>query len=145
MSEFSDEVHQPDTGGQEGERFPDLDNALGEPNADDIQDTGYSPPERPRNAEEDETLDERLAEEEPEVWEQPANAGTDDGLGDADDTDGELRDGEVGDVRAGRLVAPDEGAHEDLEKDMVAGDVGIDGGAASAEEAAMHVVDDDRG
>jgi len=140
MSEFSDEVYQPDADGQEGERFPDLDNALDEPDADDVQDTGYSPPERPRNAEADETLDERLAEEEPEVWERPEG----DGLGDAQDTDGELRDDEVGDRRSGRLVAPDEGAHEDAEKDMVASDVGIDGGAASAEEAAMHVVDDDR-
>lgn len=140
MSEFSDEVYQPDTDGQEGERFPDMENALGEPNADDIQDTGYSPPERPRNAEEDESLDERLAEEEPEVWERPRG----DGLGDTVDTDGELRDDEVGQARSGRLVAPDEGAHEDTEKDMVASDVGIDGGAASAEEAAMHVVDEDR-
>ena len=49
---------------------------------------------------------------------------------------------EVGDFRAGRLVEPDEGAHEDAEKDMIATDVGIDGGAASAEEAAMHVVED---
>jgi hypothetical protein len=39
-------------------------------------------------------------------------------------------------------VAPDEGAHEDDESDLIAGDVGIDGGAASAEEAAMHVVDE---
>ena len=43
----------------------------------------------------------------------------------------------------GRLVAEDEGAHPDDEEDLVARDVGIDGGAASAEEAAIHVVDDD--
>ncbi len=140
MSEFSDEVHQPDADGQEGERFPDLDNALGEPDADDIQDTGYSPPERPRNDEAGETLDERLAEEEPEVWTREEG----DGLGDTTDTDGELVDDEVGDLRSGRLVAPDEGAHADEEKDLVATDVGIDGGAASAEEAAMHVVEEDR-
>ena len=66
-----------------------------------------------------------------------------DGLGDTSDTDGELVDDEVGGERSGRLVAPDEGAHEDEEKDLVATDVGIDGGAASAEEAAMHVVDED--
>jgi len=41
------------------------------------------------------------------------------------------------------LVAPDEGAHEDEEKDLVGDDVGIDGAGASAEEAAMHIVDDD--
>lgn len=46
------------------------------------------------------------------------------------------------DQRAGRLVAPDEGAHADTEKDLVADDVGISGAGASAEEAAMHVVED---
>lgn len=66
-----------------------------------------------------------------------------DGLGDTLDTDGELIDDEVGDLRAGRLVAPDEGAHEDAEKDIIAEDVGIDGAAASAEEAAVHLVDED--
>jgi len=141
MSEFSDDVYQPDPDtDQEGESIPDYDNAIGTPDNDEIQDTGYSPPERPRNTEEDETLDERLAEEEPEIWDQEST----DGLGDTTDTDGELVDDEVGDARAGRLVAPDEGAHEDAEKDMVATDVGIDGGAAGAEEAAMHVVDEDR-
>ena len=38
---------------------------------------------------------------------------------------------------------PDEGLGEDLEKDLVGDDVGIDGAAASAEEAAVHVVPDD--
>jgi hypothetical protein len=46
----------------------------------------------------------------------------------------------VGDDRAGRLVAPDEGTHEDDEEDLLADDVGIAGAAASAEEAAVHVV-----
>lgn len=138
MSEISDDVYQPDPeANQEGESFPDMDNSLDEPDQDDLLDTSYSPPEKPRNTAENETLDERLAEEEPEIWDVP----DDDGLGDTTDTDGELVDDEVGDVRAGRLVAPDEGAHEDTEKDLVATDVGIDGGAAGAEEAAMHVVD----
>lgn len=39
----------------------------------------------------------------------------------------------------GRLVAPDEGARTDTEKDVVARDVGVDGGDASAEEAALHL------
>lgn len=43
--------------------------------------------------------------------------------------------------RAGRLVAGDEGAHDDEEADLVADDVGVDGGAASAEEAAVHLTD----
>ena len=47
------------------------------------------------------------------------------------------------DPRAGRLVAEDEGAHPDEEEDLVARDVGIDGGGATAEEAAMHVVEED--
>ena len=52
-------------------------------------------------------------------------------------------DGEVGDARAGRLVDPDGGAYVDSEKDLIGEDVGIDGGAASAEEAAMHIVGED--
>jgi hypothetical protein len=52
-------------------------------------------------------------------------------------------DDEVGDDRSGRLVDPDEGSGEDTEKDLVGDDVGIDGAAASAEEAAVHVVPDD--
>ena len=49
----------------------------------------------------------------------------------------------MGRARAGRLVAPDKGFGEDLEADLVADDVGIDGGAASAEEAAVHIIDDE--
>jgi Family of unknown function (DUF5709) len=44
--------------------------------------------------------------------------------------------------RTGRLLAPDDGAHRDLETDLVAAEVGVDGGGASAEEAAMHITDD---
>ena len=44
--------------------------------------------------------------------------------------------------RAGRLVAPGEGAHANLENEMLAADVGGDAGDASAEEAAMHWVDE---
>jgi hypothetical protein len=67
-----------------------------------------------------------------------------DGLGDAADTDGEPWDDEVGDVRAGRLVASDEGFGEDTDEELYASDAGIDGGAASAEEAAVHVIDPSR-
>jgi hypothetical protein len=45
-------------------------------------------------------------------------------------------------ARAGRLVAPDEGAHPDEEADEIATDVGPAGYASSAEEAAMHIQDD---
>jgi hypothetical protein len=59
-----------------------------------------------------------------------------------EDVDGLLLD-DGADPRAGRLVAPDEGAHPDTEPDLIGRDVGIDAGAASAEEAAVHIVDDD--
>lgn len=103
-------------------------------------DEGYSPPERwsvgqgygntPLEEELGESLDQRLAQEEPEP--DPY----------AEDDTEDLDDGEVGDARAGRLIAPDEGAHEDEDSEMYAADAGIDGAGASAEEAAMHVVED---
>lgn len=46
------------------------------------------------------------------------------------------------DPPAGRIVEEDEGAHPDLERDAVARDVGRDGGDYSAEEAAIHVIDE---
>ena len=58
------------------------------------------------------------------------------------DTDGELLDDQVGSVRAGRLVLADP-TSLDPQADYWANDVGINGGAASAEEAAIHVVIDD--
>jgi Family of unknown function (DUF5709) len=106
----------------------------------DQLDEGYSPPEKPyavndwgtTAAEEatDEPMDDRLAREVPDVALEEG-----DGLGDASDTDGELRDDEVGDERAGRLA--DDG------EELFTEDVGIDGGAASAEEAAVHLVDEE--
>lgn len=53
----------------------------------------------------------------------------------------EQRHGEPHDLRLSE-EEPDEGTHPDLEKDAVSGDVGRDGGDRSAEEAAMHVVDE---
>jgi hypothetical protein len=40
---------------------------------------------------------------------------------------------------AGRLVAPDEGAHPDTEPDAIAGEAGPDSGGYTAEETAMRV------
>jgi len=93
-----------------------------------------------------ESLDQLLAEEEPDVAadlddEPVGDLGGDEDAGD-EDVDGLLLD-DGPDPRAGRLVAEDEGAHQDEEADLIARDTGIDGGGASAEEAAMHVVDDD--
>jgi hypothetical protein len=39
-------------------------------------------------------------------------------------------------------VEPNEGIGPDLESDLVGSDVGIDGAAASAEEAAVHIISD---
>jgi Family of unknown function (DUF5709) len=83
-----------------------------------------------------ESLDERLAEEEPDI---------DPYAELADDEDELSRRGDQTDPRAGRLVADDEGLGEDDEADLVAYDVGIDAGAATAEEAAIHVIDDPDG
>jgi hypothetical protein len=95
-----------------------------------------------------ETLDQRIAQEEPEDDDE-AEEGKYDGdsareeLNEWDENHMEDEDEQVGDARSGRLVAPDEGAHEDQEKDSVAYDVGIDGAGATAEEAAMHVISDE--
>ena len=42
----------------------------------------------------------------------------------------------------GVLVDPDEGVRQDTEPAAVADDVGIDGAGASAEEAAVHVIEE---
>jgi Family of unknown function (DUF5709) len=106
----------------------------------DAYDEGYSPPERAQYIDniDEETFDSKLDREVPDVGDSDS-----DGLGDATDTDGELVDDEVGDRRAGRLVAADEGFGADTDEELRATDVGIDGGAASAEEAAVHVVNPD--
>ena len=44
--------------------------------------------------------------------------------------------------RAGRLVEPDEGLESDTETDMIAYDAGVSGAGASAEEAAVHLTDE---
>jgi hypothetical protein len=94
---------------------------------------------------EGESLDQLLAEEEPDT----AFDVDDDLPEDTDDEDeaDEYLDGllldDGPDPRAGRLVAEDEGAHTPAEADLIARDTGIDGGAATAEEAAVHVVEDD--
>jgi hypothetical protein len=120
---------------------------------DDPLDRGVAPPERwsadirrGSDAGERESLDDLLAEEEPDDLDLDADDDLPEDSSDDEEAD-EYLDGllldDGPDPRAGRLVAEDEGAHPDDEEDLVARDVGIDGGAASAEEAAVHVVDDD--
>jgi hypothetical protein len=121
---------------------------------DDALDEGYSPPENYRGstafgvtegeADQGESLDERIRQEIPDPP-QPSTgplSRTDvDEEGVWSESDEFFDEGEVGDERAGRLVAPDEEDESDLERDWVGRDVGIDGGAASAEEAAVHIVE----
>lgn len=128
----------------------------------DPLDTGYSPPDTARGSRafgttaweqhQHETIDQRILQEVPD----PASAygaphresGLDDARLGGDDPDAVgadvdwVGDAEVGWRRSGRLVAPDAGAGEDREHDLIGADVGIDGGAAAAEEAAVHVIDD---
>ncbi|GAA5136633.1 DUF5709 domain-containing protein [Pseudonocardia adelaidensis] len=100
---------------------------LGAPAGDrDGLDAGYSPPDRPYLAEEDEvtargmreggSLDERLR--------------------------GERGDEPVDTERSGRIELAGEGAAMETPDAMDGVDVGIDGGAAGAEEAAVHTTDD---
>lgn len=140
----------------EGDSLVD-DRGLAEP-----LDEGYSPPEKwsaaqgygntPLEESQGESLDQRVEQEVPEpdpydVADAEAARGDLAPLVAEDSSDGEAVQADVdateadGD-RAGRLVAEDEGVRTDTEKDLVAEDVGIDGAAAGAEEAAVHVVDD---
>jgi len=123
---------------------------LDERGVDDVLDEGLSPPERPSPAmahgvtpaddAAGESLDERLEQEEPDPVAQidhTAAAQESELLGadeNADPTDGF----EVGDQRTGRLAQA-----EGETSDDVADDVGVDGAAASAEEAAVHTVEED--
>ncbi|WP_330292785.1 DUF5709 domain-containing protein [Streptomyces sp. NBC_00576] len=146
---WGDDVYQPDGSEvQDDAGLLDAEDTLLTDGVRDPLDRGWSPPDRPWAVErsgvtaaerrQGETLDQRLAEELPDVA-----ASDGDGIGDWAGMDGEPLDNEVGATRSGRLVAPNEGAHEDEESGLIATDVGIDGAAASAEEAAMHIVDED--
>jgi hypothetical protein len=109
---------------------------------DDPLDAGYLPSDRWSAGErfgttlaeerQGESLDELLAEEEPEA----------DPYAEGDLPQDAPLAADYPEPRAGRLVAEDEGAHADTEADLVARDVGIDGGGAGAEEAAVHVEDE---
>jgi hypothetical protein len=137
MSESDDGVYGDSVyegGVEDAEDFDPAENLTG----DDLEeplDTGYSPPDHRPSATRwgttdleqayGESLDQRLSEEEPDI-----------------DPDAPGDDEEAA-PRAGRLVAPDEGAHDNVESDEIATDVGRAGNASSAEEAAMHIVDED--
>lgn len=126
---YGDSVYEAGDAVEDAENLDPIEDLTGD-DPDEMMQTGYNPPDRephslrdaptPREEREGESLDQKLAEENPDVS--------------ADDID--TADAEP---RAGRLVAPDEGAHPDEEKDEIARDVGPAGYASSAEEAAMHI------
>ncbi|MDO5630142.1 MAG: DUF5709 domain-containing protein [Mobilicoccus sp.] len=107
---------------------------------DDVLDEGYIAPDQwspaqgfgntPAEMREGETLAMRVKQEEPEV------APPDDSPW---NPDGESR--EVGTARSGRLVDSRSGGVGAGDGESIAFSVGIDGGAASAEEAAMHIIE----
>jgi hypothetical protein len=136
MSQIDETEPSPDVDDRVTDQLTEGD-TLGD-GSDDMLDRGFSPPDRrpsvhvPTEAEEErgESLDELLSAEEPEVWEQDES--------NLFDESGE----EVGGVRSGRLVDSTSDGLVDIEEDLVADDVGIDGAGASAEEAAIHVIDE---
>lgn len=108
----------------------------------DVLDEGYVSPERWSPAQgygntreemrHGESWDQRMAQEEPEQV---------DVEGSWLDDSGDPR--QVGNHRAGRLVDADGGYGDpDTEPESIGHEVGLAGGAASAEEAAMHIIDD---
>lgn len=111
-----------------------LDDTLLDRGVDDILDEGYSPPERPRSnhygetpweEQHRETIDQRIGQEEPEVWEQRPRVS-----------------GDREELRAGRLIE-DDSAVDAGGTDEFAIDAGVSGGAATAEEAAVHLVEEE--
>jgi hypothetical protein len=141
-----DDVRQADDINDDG--VLEGDDTLDSDRVEDPLDTGIAPADRwsgadrfgttPAEEAAGESLDQRLAEELPDI---DPDA---DPAADADE-DELTRRGYETDPRAGRLVEDDEGSGEDEEADSVAWDAGIDGGGASAEEAAIHVIDDEDG
>lgn len=132
---FGDTVYESGDAVDDAELLDPVDTLTGD-DPDEPFDTGYSPPEQepynlrhvPTAFEErrGESLADHLAEEEPDV----------------SDDDVDLA---AADPQAGRLVAPDEGAHGVVESEEIATDVGPAGYARTAEEAAMHIVDEPNG
>jgi hypothetical protein len=128
---FGDDVYA--AGVEDAEYLDQAETLTGEgAELDEPLDTSYSPPDNSPVATrfgntaaeqaEGESLDQRLAQEVPDITPEDVT--------------------EEAAPRAGRLIAPDEGAHEDHDG-PVAFDAGKAGSAATAEEAAMHVVDED--
>lgn len=130
MTETSD--YNPATEGEFVEQLQP-DDTLIDRGVDDVLDEGYTTPENwsalqgfgntPAEMRQGESLEMRIAQEEPVV------------VRDDSPWNPDREDREVGGRRAGRILD----ARSDGE--VFGTDVGIDGGAASAEEAAMHVIE----
>lgn len=137
---MSDPRNRPPAPAQYLSQDPDDDTLLGRETHDPL-DEGLSAPERwsagegfgttADEAAQGENFEQRLAQEEPDL--DP----------DAEWSEDDLDDGEVGGRRSGRLVDPDGGLGEDDVAELYGSDVGIDGAGASAEEAAVHIIDED--
>lgn len=122
----------------------DASDTLDDDKVPDPLDTGLAPPDRwagadrfgttPAEERAGESLEQRLAQEERDVDPYAER--------EAVDEDELTRRGYEREPRAGRLVAEDQGFGGDQEPDAVAYDAGIDGGGASAEEAAVHVINE---
>ena len=142
MSETGSESDLADVEASEIDDQISKEDSLLDRGVDDLLDEGYVTPEHWSAAQgfgntvaemaRGETLDQRVAQEEPDS--EPSDPDVD------WNPDGEPR--EVGDRRAGRLVDANGGfGDEDTEQELVGSDAGIDAGAASAEEAAVHVIE----
>jgi hypothetical protein len=138
----------------------DSSDTLDGPPGDDPLDRGVATPERwsapirtggtADEAEAGESLDELLAEEEPDIDDDDLDDDYDEPDENAPEHDVRrtlLDDGP--DPRAGRLTsedgspdASDDNPYSSDDGEAVGYDAGIDGGAATAEEAAMHALDD---
>jgi hypothetical protein len=131
MTETTGTSPDPETGAEGDNDQLQAEDTLLDRGVDDVLDEGYSPPDRPRTNHFGETaweevhgesLDQRLAEEEPE------------------ELDGDPLD-RPDTSRAGRLTA-DPDALDGRQNDTYADDEGISGAGASAEEAAVHIVEE---
>jgi hypothetical protein len=110
---------------------------VGPPGGTDALDAGYVAADAPylldearitaSELSEPETLDERLSRERPDVLDDPEQAV------------------DIDTTRSGRITPAEVAADTQEAESLTAIDAGIDGGAASAEEAAMHMVDEEPG
>ena len=145
--EYEEQPEAPDLGASA--QLETGESLVGPPGKDAL-DASYVPPDRPFGLDDEETtaaamrepetLDHRLRRERPDV-------GADVAAGEPAPEQGEVVDSVAGAERSGRLAPAADTVIEGTGSDPVvestdAVDVGISGGAASAEEAAVHELDE---